>query len=69
MAVVKVIEVMGSSNKSWEDAAQNIVSEAGKTLKNIRSINIENLAARVENNRIVEYRVNGKVSFELQGNK
>ncbi len=67
MAIVKVIEVMGASNKSWEDAAQNIVSEAGKTLKNIRSINIENLSARVENNRIVEYRVNGKVSFELQG--
>lgn len=68
MAIVKVIEVMGSSNKSWEDAAQSIVSEAGKTLKNIRSINIENLSARVDNNRVVEYRVNGKVSFELQGN-
>jgi len=67
MAIVKVIEVMGASNKSWEDAARIIVSEGGNTLKNIRSIDIENLSGRVENNRIVEYRVNGKVSFELQG--
>lgn len=65
MSVFKVIEVLGSSEKSWEDAAQNIVKEASKTVKNIRSIYLENLSARVEKNKIVEYRIDGKVTFEV----
>lgn len=66
MPILKVIEVMGSSNKSWEDAAQNIVTEAGKTLKNIRSIYVENMSAKVDKNKITEYRVDGKVTFEIE---
>ena len=66
MAVLKVIEVMGSSSKSWEDAAQNIVTEASVTVKNIRSIYLKNLSAKVENNTITEYRVDGKVTFEIE---
>jgi dodecin len=65
MSVVKVIEVMSNSTKSWEDAAQKAVAEASKTLHNIRSINIKNQNAVVENGKIKEYRVTGKVSFEL----
>jgi hypothetical protein len=65
MSVFKVIEVLGSSEKSWEDAAQNIVKEASKTVKNIRSIYLENMSARVEKNKIVEYRIDGKVTFEV----
>jgi len=65
MAVFKVIEVLGASGESWEDAAQNIVNEASKTVKNIRSIYLENLSAKVEDNKIVEYRVDGKVTFEI----
>ena len=66
MAVFKVIEVLGASGKSWEDAAQNIVEEASKTVKNIRSIYLENLSAKVEDNKIVEFRIDGKVTFEIQ---
>ncbi len=66
MAILKVIEVLGSSDKSWEDAAQNIVSEAGKTVNNIRSIYLENISAKVENNIITEYRIDGKVTFEIE---
>jgi flavin-binding protein dodecin len=66
MSVLKVIEVLGSSEKSWEDAAQGIIKEASKTVKNIRSIYLENLSAKVENNKIVEYRVDGKVTFEVK---
>lgn len=65
MPILKVIEVMGSSTKSWDDAAQNMVSEAGKTVKNIRSIYLQETSAKVENNRIVEYRINGKITFEV----
>lgn len=65
MPILKVIEVLGSSTKSWDDAAQNMVSEAGKTVKNIRSIYVQETSAKVENNRIVEYRINGKITFEV----
>lgn len=66
MPVLKVIEVLGASGKSWEDAAQNIVDEASKTVKNIRSIYLENLSAKVENGKITEYRIDGKVTFEIK---
>jgi dodecin len=67
MSVVKVIEVMSNSTKSWEDAAQKAVQEASKTLHNIRSIYIKDQNAVIENGKITEYCVTGKVSFELDG--
>ncbi|MBK7409577.1 MAG: dodecin domain-containing protein [Saprospirales bacterium] len=67
MPVMKVIELLGYSDKGWEDAAQKIVDEASKTVNNIRSIYIHELSAKVENNKIVEYRLNGKVTFEIKG--
>jgi flavin-binding protein dodecin len=69
MSVVKVIEVMSNSTKSWEDAAQKAVEEASKSLHNIRSIYIKDQNALVENGKIKEYRVTGKVSFELDHNE
>lgn len=63
MAVVKVIEVLAESEKSWEDAAQKALDEASKTVKNIESIYIKEMQAVVENNQIVSYRVNAKISF------
>lgn len=67
MSVLKVIEVLGSSEKSWDDAAQKIVTEASKTVKNIRSLYVNEMSARVENNKITEYRLNGKITFEVSG--
>ena len=64
--MLKVIEVLAESDKSWEDAAAGAVKQAAKTLKNIRSIHIENFEAKVEGNRVVRYRVNGKISFALE---
>ncbi|MCB0663182.1 MAG: dodecin domain-containing protein [Saprospiraceae bacterium] len=66
MAIIKVIEVMGNSKKGWEDAADGIVKEASKTVKNIKSLYINEMSARVEKNKIVEYRLNGKISFEVK---
>lgn len=63
--VVKVIEVLAESDKSWEDAAARAVERAASTLHNIKSIYIENFEAKVENNRIVMYRVDAKISFLL----
>jgi flavin-binding protein dodecin len=63
--MLKVIEVLAESNKSWEDAAANAISRASKTLKNIKSIYIKDFEAKVENNKIVRYRINAKITFML----
>lgn len=64
--MLKVIEVIAESNKSWEDAAANAVTRAGKTLKGIKSIYIKDFQAKVENKKIVLYRVNANISFMLE---
>jgi len=65
MSMLKVIEVLAESDKSWEDAAQYAVDTAGKSVRNIKSIYIKNLEAQVEGGRIKKYRINGKISFVL----
>jgi dodecin len=66
MKMVKVIEVIASSDKGFSEATKNAVEEAAKTVKNIRSIYIKHMNANVENNRIVSYAVNAKISFEIE---
>lgn len=63
--IVKIIEVIATSEKGFDDAAQNAVTEASKTVNNIKSVYIENLKAQVSNNRITSYAVNAKISFEV----
>jgi dodecin len=65
MSVLKVIELLASSDKSWEDAAKNAVKMASKTIKEIRSVYIKEMSLKVKDNNIVEYRVNAKISFEV----
>ncbi len=65
MSVLKVIELMASSEKSWEDAAQAAVKMASKTINGIRSVYIQDMSCVVKADKIVEYRVNAKVSFEV----
>ncbi|MEX0959274.1 MAG: dodecin family protein [Burkholderiales bacterium] len=67
MTMLKVIEVLAQSDKSWEDAAQQAVKEAGKSVRNIKSIYIKDMEATVDGDRIVNYRINGKISFLLDG--
>ncbi len=64
--LVKVIEVLAESDQSWEDAAQQAVSRASKSLREIKSIYIKNLEAKVESNKIVKYRINANISFLLE---
>lgn len=65
MAVLKVIEVMASSPKSWEDATSLAVKTAGKTVKGIRSVYVQDQSAVVKNNKIAEFRVNLRITFEV----
>ncbi len=66
MGMVKVIEVIASSDKGFTEATENAVAEAAKTVKNIKSIYIKHMNANVENNKIVSYAVNANISFEIE---
>lgn len=65
MSMLKVIEVLAESDKGWEDATQTAIDKASKTVRNIKSIYIENFEAKVDNNKVTKYRINAKISFQL----
>ena len=65
MTMLKVIEVLAESDKSWEDAAQSAINTAQESVRNVRSIYIKNLEATVDKGKIKKYRINGKISFVL----
>lgn len=64
--MLKVIEVLAESETSWEAAARSAVEEASRTLRNVRSIYIDNFEAKVADDQIVRYRINAKITFELE---
>jgi flavin-binding protein dodecin len=65
MSIHKVIEVISQSDKSWEDAAQRAVVDAARTLKGIKTIYIKDIQGIVDGDRIVRYRVNAQITFEV----
>jgi flavin-binding protein dodecin len=67
MALLDVIEVLAQSDTSWEDAAQDAIQTASKTVRGIQSIYIKEFQAVVENDKITQYRVDAKITFVLQG--
>lgn len=66
MAVLKVIEILASSQQGWEDATRKAVIEASKTIKNIRSVYIKEQSCVVEGDNITHFRVNVKITFEVK---
>lgn len=69
MAIVKVIELIASSEKGIEDALQQAVTEASKTIHNIDSVFVKDIKAHVKDNKITTYGVICKVSFRLDANR
>ncbi len=65
MAVLKSSEILANSTSSWEDAVQTAVSRMAKTVRNVRSANVENFSCTVEDGKISEYRVICHVTFEV----
>lgn len=65
MAILKVIEVLSSSTKSWEDATNNAVMEASKTINDISSVYVQDFSTTVKDGKVDEYRVNVKITFRL----
>ena len=67
--VVKIIELIGSSPQGWKEATQNAVDEAAKTVRNIKSVHVKRCTAKVEKNKIVEYRAVVKIAFIVKRGK
>ncbi len=67
MSIIKVIEVIATSEKSFEDATNNAVKEASKSVKNIKSVYIKDMNAKVSDNAITSYGVTAKVAFTVNG--
>ncbi|HET9986633.1 MAG TPA: dodecin family protein [Longimicrobiales bacterium] len=66
-SIVKVIEVIAQSEKSFDDAVESALTETAKSVDGIKEIWVSSMKAIVDNNRIVEYRVTAKVSFVVKG--
>lgn len=66
MTVAKVIELIGSSQKSWEDATKSAITEAAQTVRGIKAVSVERFTAKVEKNRVVEYRAVVKIAFVVK---
>lgn len=66
-SIVKVVEVIGQSPNSWDDAVKSCLEEVSKTVDGIKEIWVSGMKAVVEDNRIVEFRLTAKVSFVVQG--
>ena len=63
MTIAKIIELVGQSNVSWEDAVKNAVMDASKTVDNIRGVEVYNLTANIDNGKITDYKANVKLAF------
>jgi hypothetical protein len=68
-SIVKILEVIAESDKSFADAAQQAVREAAKTVRDIKGIWVDNLSGVVEGDKIVQFRVNARISFLVEGHK
>ena len=65
-SVYKVIELVGTSETSWEDAAKNAVETAAKSLKDLRVAEVTKLDLKVENEKVVGYRAKVSLSFKYE---
>jgi dodecin len=63
-SIYNVIELIGTSEKSWEDAAKNAVDNACKSLMNLRIAEVDKLDLKVENGKVIAFRVRLKLSFK-----
>jgi flavin-binding protein dodecin len=66
MTAVKVIKVIGTSNESWDDAAEEAVAQASETVENITGVEVEDKTAKVEDGRITEYKATVEIAFPVR---
>lgn len=66
-SVYKVIQLVGTSTKGWEEAAKNAVNKAGESLKDLRIAEVDRLDMTVEEGNVVRFRARLKLSFKVEG--
>lgn len=66
MTIVKIVELVGVSDKGWQDAVEQAVARAVESLRNIRGVDVLNWTAEVKDGKIIEYRANVKISFSVE---
>ncbi len=66
MAILKVIEILADSDKSWEDATKRAVAKAGQSVKNIKSAFVQSQSVVVKKGKVDAFRVNVKITFEVK---
>ncbi len=69
MSVVKVIELIAESDQSWEAAAQTAVTQASKTVRNIKSVYVQDFQGKVVGDKITQFRVSAKITFVVDESK
>lgn len=65
MAVIKVLELVGISDRSWHNAVENALEEAQKTVRNITGVDVVHTTAKIDDGRIAEYHANVKFAFRV----
>jgi len=63
---VKLVELMGSSEKSWDDAVEEAVAKATSSVRNVHGVDVLGFKAKIENGKIVQYRADVKISFVIE---
>lgn len=66
MVVYKIVDIVGTSNKSFSDAAKNAIVEAAKTVRKIRRAEVTKFDIKIENDKVTLYRAEMKISFEIE---
>ncbi len=67
MAILKVIEILANSPTSWEDATKKAVKKAGNSVNNIKSAYVQSQSVTINKNKVKDFRVNLKITFEVKG--
>jgi dodecin len=67
MAVLKILELVGTSKQSWSDAAREAVNEAAKSVRGIETVEVAQSKAVVQNNKLTEYQVLVRIGFRIEG--
>lgn len=64
---VKILELVGESKNSWQEAVENAVKDASKTVRNISGVEVLNNTANVQDGKILEYKSNVAIAFKVDG--
>jgi len=66
---VKILELVGESKNSWQEAVENAVMDASKTVRNVSGVEVLNTTANIKDGKIMEYKANVAIAFKVDGSE